>query len=101
MAFPLVIWDRAKTLLTGGFYPDEVPAILAVEFENYLNEFQIEDLPLLARSANRQLEIIKSRNERHVNGEQRADTRQQGASVAPEKSKQSNDDSTEKPRTFG
>jgi hypothetical protein len=105
MAFPLVVWDRARSLLMGGFYMHEVESALGVEFANYLDEFQLEDLPKLVKSVDRQLEQIKSRNitptERRADGEQRANIRQQGAFVAPEKSKQSNDDSTEKPRTFG
>ena len=105
MAFPLVIWDRARLLLLGGYRQDEVASNLAVEFANNLDEFQIEDLPLMVRSVHRQLEMLKSKNmtpiKRRVYGEQRANIKQQGAFVTPTKPKQSNDDSTEKSGTFG
>lgn len=91
MAFPLVIWDRAKVLLMGGYHPDEVASNLAVEFANYLDEFQLEDLPKLVKSAHRQMEIVQSRY-----GEQRENTRQQSATVAPTQPEQSDDDRTEK-----
>ena len=96
MAFPLVIWERARVLLMGGYRPDEVTSNLAVEFANYLDEFQLEDLPKLVKSAHRQMEIVQSRY-----GEQRENTRQQGATVTPTQPKQSNDDGTEKSGTFG
>ena len=105
MAFPLEIWDRARLLLMGGYRQDEVSSNLAVEFANSLDEFQIEDLPLMVKSVHRQLEMLKSKNvtpiERRVYGEQRANIKQQGAFITPEKPKQSNDDSTEKSGTFG
>ena len=105
MAFPLVIWDRARLLLMGGYRQDEVSSNLTVEFANSLDEFQIEDLPLMVRSVHRQLEMLKSKNvtpiERRVYGEQRANIKQQGAFITPEESKQSNDDGTEKSGTFG
>lgn len=44
------ITDRAKALLSGGFYEDEVASILMVEFT--LDEFQVEDLPKLVRFIN-------------------------------------------------
>ena len=105
MAFPLVVWDRARSLLMGGFYTHEVESALGVEFANYLDEFQLEDLPKLVKSVDRQLEQIKSRNitptERRADGEQRANIRQQGAFVAPTKPKQSDNDSPKKSGTFG
>lgn len=94
MAFPLVIWERARVLLMGGYHPDEVTSNLTVEFANYLDEFQLEDLPTLVKSAHRQMEIVQSRY-----GEQRENTRQQGATVALTQPKQSNDDGTEKSGT--
>lgn len=94
MAFPLVIWERARVLLMGGYRPDEVTSNLTVEFANYLDEFQLEDLPKLVKSAHRQMEIVQSRY-----GEQRENTRQQGATVALAQPKQSNDDGTEKSGT--
>tara|TARA_R100001510_G_scaffold30274_2_gene26979 strand:- start:2147 stop:2464 length:318 start_codon:yes stop_codon:yes gene_type:complete len=105
MAFPLVIWDRARLLLMGGYRQDEVSSNLAVEFSDVLDEFQLEDLPIMVRSVHRQLEMLKSKNvtpiKRRVYGEQRANIKQQGAFITPEKPKQSNDDSTEKSGTFG
>jgi hypothetical protein len=94
MAFPLVIWERARVLLMGGYRPDEVTSNLAVEFANYLDEFQLEDLPKLVKSAHRQMEIVQSRY-----GEQRENTRQQSATVAPTQPKQSNDDRAEESGT--
>ncbi len=97
MAFPLIVWDRTKNLFLGGYRPDEVESILEVEFASYLDEFQLEDLPKLVKSAHRQFEIIQSRK----TGEQREDTRQQGAFVTPTKPKQSDNDSPKKSGAFG
>lgn len=47
MPFKVVVWERAKALIQGGFRQDEVVAILAVEFQ--FDEFQQEDLPALVR----------------------------------------------------
>lgn len=95
MAFPLIIWDRTKNLLLGGYRPDEVESILKVEFTSYLDEFQLEDLPKLVKSAHRQFEIIQSRK----TGEQREDIGQQSVTVAPAQPKQSDDHSAEKSGT--
>lgn len=97
MAFPLVIWERTRTLLLSGYRPDEIETILEVEFASYLDEFHLEDLPKLVKSAHRQFEIIQSRK----TGEQREDIRQQSVTVAPAQPKQSDDHSAEKPGTSG
>lgn len=47
MPFKIVVWERAKSLILGGFRQDEVVDILAVEFQ--FDEFQQEDLPALVR----------------------------------------------------
>ena len=47
MPFKIVVWERAKILILGGFRQDEVVDILAVEFQ--FDEFQQEDLPALVR----------------------------------------------------
>ena len=47
MPFKIVVWERAKTLILGGFRQDEVVDILSVEFQ--FDEFQQEDLPALVR----------------------------------------------------
>lgn len=50
-AYRVEVPARAKSLLMGGFTPDEVCSILAVEFG--LDEFQIEDLPTLVKHIDR------------------------------------------------
>ena len=47
MAFPLEIWERARLLLMGGYRQDEVSSNLAIEFAGSLDEFQLEDLPIM------------------------------------------------------
>ncbi len=47
MPFKIVVWERGKGLILGGFRQDEVVDILAVEFQ--FDEFQQEDLPALVR----------------------------------------------------
>lgn len=106
MAFPLVVWERTRLLLISGYREDEVASNLALEFANYLDEFQIEDLPLMVRSANRQIQMIKRKNhtpvkERGVYGEPRASVKEQGSIATITKPKQSNDGTTEKSGTFG
>ena len=106
MAFPLVIWERTRLLLLSGYREDEVASNLALEFANYLDEFQLEDLPALVRSANKQIQMIKRKNhtpvkERQPYGEPRASVKEQGSIVTITQPKQSDDDTTEKSGTFG
>ena len=106
MAFPLAIWERARLLLLADYREDEVASNLSLEFADYLDEFQLEDLPLMVRSANRQLKMIKRKNhtpvkERGVYGEPRASVKEQGSIATITQPKQSNDDTTDKSGTFG
>jgi len=106
MAFPLVVWESTRLLLISGYREDEVASNLALEFANYLDEFQLEDLPMLVRSANRQIQMIKRKNhtpvkERRVYGEPRASIKEQGSIATITKPKQSDDGATEKSGTFG
>ena len=106
MAFPLAIWERARLLLLADYREDEVASNLSLEFADYLDEFQLEDLPLMVRSANKQLQMIKRKNhtpvkERGVYGEPRASVKEQGSIATITQPKQSNDDTAEKSGTFG
>ena len=106
MAFPLVVWERTRLLLISGYREDEVASNLALEFADYLDEFQLEDLPALVRSANRQIQMIKRKNHTPVKewrpyGEPRASVKEQGSIATITQPKQSDDGATEKSGTFG